>query len=105
LFLDVVVVDEVHEGVAEESEDVSGEEFDSGLAADLVDLQQNLLVRTVGDDDDVKFASEKLAGLFSLKNYDISWQSLQITFLALHYKIMILKLGLISKSIFCCIKY
>jgi hypothetical protein len=36
----------------------------------------------VGDDDDVKFASEKLAGLFSLKNYDISWQSLQLTFLA-----------------------
>jgi hypothetical protein len=36
----------------------------------------------VGDDDDVKFASKKLAGLFSLKNYDISWQSLQLTFLA-----------------------
>ena len=61
------MVDEVHEGVSEESENVSREELDSGLAADLVHLQQDLLVRTVGDDDDVELASEKLASLFSLK--------------------------------------
>jgi hypothetical protein len=35
-FFNELVVDEVDESVAEESEDVAGEKFDSGLAANLV---------------------------------------------------------------------
>ncbi len=66
-FLNVFVVVEVDERVAEEAEDVAGEELDSGLAANLVHADEDVLARAVGDDDDVELVLEELGRFFSLK--------------------------------------
>ena len=67
-FFHVFVVVEVDEGVAEEPEDVACEELDSGVAADLVDADEDVFARTVRDDDDVELVFEELGSFFGLKS-------------------------------------
>ncbi len=52
------MIDEIGEAVAEESKDVTREELDAGLAADLVHAQEDVLIRTVSYDDNVEFSVE-----------------------------------------------